>query len=302
MRYDLNLLPIFVALMEERSVSRAATRLGMTQPAVSHALARLRELMQDQLFVRQRYGIEPTPIALELAPTVAEALGKLDDAVLGQQDFDPRRAARLLTIAASGYVEHVVVPAIVARLHQAAPGIKLRVLPYGSDLVETGVTSGVTALVLGRITDPPSNLVVQHLMDDGLECVVRADHPVIRKSITRAQFERLQHVNVMPAGRLRAGVFQALARSSLKREVSLSVTSFFAVAEMIAVTDYCTTIPRLVCRRLARDPRFKVLPAPVDLGTFPTEMAWHVRYRRDPAHRWLRAQVGEVVAELAAQG
>jgi len=297
-RYDLNLLPIFVALMEERSVTRAAERVGITQPALSNALGRLRLMLQDQLFVRERYGIQPTPIALQLAPIIAEAIARLDDAVLGQQDFDPAKAERVLTIAPNGYVEFVLVPAIVARLQETAPGIKLRLTPYGNDLVETGVVSGTTALVMGRIVDPPDNLVVQHVMDEGLACIVRADHPDVGDSITREQFERLKHVNVMPPGRMRAGLFQALSQQQLKRDVAISVTNFFAVSEMVAVTDYCATLPNLICRRLAQDPRLKVLPAPVDLGTFPVEIAWHVRYRNDPAHRWLRALIGDVAAKL----
>lgn len=300
MRYDLNLLPIFIALMEERNVTRAAERLGMTQPALSNALARLRIMLQDQLFVRERYGIQPTPIALELAPVIADALAMLDDAVLGQQDFDPATAERLFTIAPNGYVEYVLVPAIVARIEAIAPGVRLRLTPYGSDLTETGVVSGTTAMALGRIVDPPDNLVVQHLMDEGLECVVRADHPLVGDHITREQFEQLRHVNVVPPGRLRVGLFQALARQELKRDVALSVTNFFAVAEMVAVTDYCATLPRLICRRLMHDPRLKVLPAPVDLGTFPVQMAWHVRYRHDPAHRWLRSLIAEIAGEVSA--
>ena len=298
MRYDLNLLPIFVTLIEERSVTRAAERLGMTQPAMSNALARLRVMLRDQLFIRERYGIQPTPVAIELAPAVAEALSRLDEAVLGQQAFDPATAERVLTIAPNGYVEFVLVPAIVARLQRVAPGIKLRLKPYGNDLVETGVISGTTALVLGRIVEPPDNLVVQHLMDEGLACVVRADHPEVGDAITREQFERLKHVNIVPPGRMRAGLFQALAQQQLKRDVAISVTNFFAVAEMVAVTDYCATLPNLICRRLAHDSRLKVLPAPVDLSTFPVEMAWHVRYRHDPAHRWLRGLIGEVAASL----
>ncbi|TCT05492.1 LysR family transcriptional regulator [Aquabacter spiritensis] len=300
MRYDLNLLPIFVALMEERSVTRAAARLGMTQPALSNALARLRTTLQDPLFIRERYGIQPTPIALELAPVITEALAKLDDAVLGQQDFDPAVAARTFVIAPNGYVEFILVPAIVARLQTVAPGIKITLTPYGNDLAETGVVSGTTAMVLGRIVDPPDNLVVQHLMDEGLACVVRADHPQIGDRISRAQFERLKHVNVVPPGRLRAGLFQALAQQKLRREVAVSVTHFLAVPEMVAVTEYCATLPRLICRRLAHDTRLKVLPTPVDLGTFPVEMAWHVRYRHDPAHRWLRALIGAVAREISA--
>jgi len=298
MRYDLNLLPIFVALMEERSVTRAAERMGMTQPAVSNALSRLRQMLQDQLFVRERYGIQPTPIALELSPLIAEALAQLDDAVLGQQAFDPAHAERLFTIAPNGYVEFVIVPAVLARLEKVAPGIKLRLTPFGNDLAETGVVSGTTALVLGRIVDPPDNLVVQHLMDEGLACAVRADHPAIGDAMTREQFETMKHVNIVPPGRMRAGLFQALAQQQLKRDVAISVTNFFAAAEMVAVTDYCATLPSLICRQLMHDRRLKVLPAPVDLGSFPVQMAWHVRYRHDPAHRWLRALIGEVITDF----
>lgn len=300
MRYDLNLLPVFVVLMEERSVTRAAQRLGMTQPALSNALTRLRAVMRDPLFIRERYGIQPTALALELAPAIAAALATVDDIVLGQQDFDPAEAERLITIAPNSYVEFVLVPAIVARLREVAPGIRLRLTPYGSDIVETGVISGDTAMVLGRITDAPDNLVVQHLMDDGLSCVVRANHPAIGTTMSREQYEALKHVNMLPPGRLRVGLFQAHERQGLKREVVVSVTHFLAIPELIAVTDYCTTLPKLICRHLAADPRLKIVPPPVDLGTFPVEMAWHVRYRNDPAHRWLRSLVAEIAREIAA--
>lgn len=301
MRYDLNLLPTFVVLMEERNVTRAAERLGITQPALSNALARLRTMLRDPLFIRERYGVQPTPKAQELAPVIAAALASIDEVILGQQDFDPAQADRLFTLAPNSFVEFVLMPALVARLRAQAPGIRLRLTPYGSDLAETGVVSGTTALVLGRIVDPPDTLVVQHVMDDGLACVVRADHPEVGDSLSPEQFERLKHVNMLPPGRLRVGLFQALARHDLRREVAVSVTHFLAIPELIAVTDYCTTLPRLICRRLARDPRLKILPPPVDLGTFPVEMAWHVRYRHDPAHRWLRSVIGEVAREVSQE-
>ncbi|RUW65706.1 LysR substrate-binding domain-containing protein, partial [Mesorhizobium sp. M1E.F.Ca.ET.063.01.1.1] len=176
---------------------------------------------------------------------------------------------RLFTLAPNSYVEIVLMPALVARARERAPGIKLRMTAFGNDLAETGVISGTTAMVLGRIVDPPDNLVVQHLMDDGLACVVRKDHPGVRDRISREQYEMLKHVNVLPPGRLRAGVFQALGQQNLKREVAVSVTHFLAVPEMLAVTDYCATLPKLICRSLERDPRLKGLPTPVDLGTFP---------------------------------
>ncbi|MDM9625754.1 LysR substrate-binding domain-containing protein [Rhizobium sp. S152] len=299
MRYDLNLLPVFVTLMEERNVTRAADRLGITQPALSNALSRLRVVMRDPLFVRERYGMQPTQMALELAPVIAAALAAIDGVVLGQQEFDPTKAELSFTIAPNSYVEFVLMPAIVAKLRETAPGIRLRLTPYGNDLVETGVMSGATALVLGRIVEPPDNLVVQHLMDEGLACVVRADHPDISDSMSKDQYERLRHVNVVPHGRLRVGLFQALEQRGLKREVSVSVTHFLAAPEMIAVTDYCATLPSLICRHLAADQRLKIVPAPVDLGTFPVDLAWHVRHRNDPAHRWLRTLIVDVAREVS---
>lgn len=301
MRYDLNLLPVFLALMEERNVTRAAQRLGITQPALSNALSRLRDMLQDPLFIRERYGMQPTRMAESLAPGIAAALSQLDELVLGQQAFEPAKAERLFTLAPNSYVEFALVPAIVARVRERAPGIRLRLTPYGTDLAATGAISGETAMVLGRIVDPPDNLVVQHLMDDSLACVVRADHPTVKKRLSKAQYESLKHVNVLPPGRLRAGLFQALQRQGLHREVAVSVTHFLSVPELVAATDYCATLPRLICRHLARDPRLKVLDAPVDLGTFPLEMAWHARYRHDPAHQWLRALVVEVAQDVAAR-
>jgi DNA-binding transcriptional LysR family regulator len=186
----------------------------------------------------------------------------------------------------------------VARLRQLAPAIKVSLAPFGADLAEAGLVSGTTDMALGRIVDPPDNLIVQHLMDDGLACVVRADHPDVRDSLSREQYEQLRHVNVLPPGRMRVGLFQALERQGLRRELAISVTHFLAVPEIIAVTDYCATLPRLICNQIAKDSRLKVIESPVDLGTFPVDIAWHVRYRNDPAHQWFRQLLVETAAEL----
>ncbi|MFK3970878.1 LysR family transcriptional regulator [Pseudomonas sp. NPDC087358] len=301
MRYDLNLLPVFIALMEERSVTRAAVRLGITQPALSNALNRLRDTLQDPLFIRERYGIKPTQLAEEIAPVIAQTLARLDEVILGQQHFDPATSTRQFTIAPNSYVEIVLMPSVIARLGQLAPGIKVSLTPFGTDVAETGVSSGATDMALGRMVDPPDNLIVGHLMDDGLACVVRIDHPDIADSISREQYEQLRHVNVLPPGRLRVGLFQSLERQGLRRELAISVTHFLAVPEIIAVTDYCATLPRLICDQIARDPRLKVLASPVDLGTFPVDIAWHVRYRNDPAHQWFRQLLVETAAQVCAK-
>jgi DNA-binding transcriptional LysR family regulator len=150
MKSDLNLLPVFLALMEERSVTRAAGRLGITQPALSNSLNRLRDMLKDPLFIRERYGIRPTQLAKEIAPTIEAALAQLDDLVVHQQDFDQGSAERLFLIAPNSYVELVLMPALAAKLLEQAPRIKLRMTPFGNDLAETGVISRRTAMVLER--------------------------------------------------------------------------------------------------------------------------------------------------------
>ena len=299
MKYDLNLLPVLLVMMEERNVTRAAERLGITQPALSNALNRLRETLNDPLFIRERYGMRPTPKAEQLAQVVGAALSSIDKVILGQQDFDPLNATRLFTLAPNSYVEFIMMPAIVARLRSCAPGIRLRLTPFGNDVTETGVISGNTDMVLGRIVEPPDNLVVQHLMNEGLACVIRADHPLVGEKLSAEQYEQLKHVNVLPPGRMRAGLYQALEQRGLRRQVAVSVTHFLAVPEMIAVTDYCATLPRLICQHLSRDERLRIVPAPVDLGTFPVEMGWHARYRDDPAHRWFRTLITETAQSLS---
>lgn len=299
MKYDLNLLPVLLVMMEERNVTRAAERLGITQPALSNALNRLRETLNDPLFIRERYGMRPTPKAEQLAQVVGAALSSIDKVILGQQDFDPLNATRLFTLAPNSYVEFIMMPAIVARLRSCAPGIRLRLTPFGNDVTETGVISGNTDMVLGRIVEPPDNLVVQHLMNEGLACVIRADHPLVGENLSAEQYEQLKHVNVLPPGRMRAGLYQALEQRGLRRQVAVSVTHFLAVPEMIAVTDYCATLPRLICQHLSRDQRLRIVPAPVDLGTFPVEMGWHARYRDDPAHRWFRTLITDTAQSLS---
>lgn len=300
MRYDLNLLPVFIVLMEERSVTHAAARLGISQPALSNSLNRLRDMLQDPLFVRERYGIKPTKFSEEIAPSIIESLSSLDQIIIGRQHFSPSTSTRQFSIAPNSYAEIILMPKIAALLRECAPSVKVFLTSFANDLAETGVVSGTTDMAVGRIVSPPDNVVVQHLMDDGLACVVRKDHPDIGDTMSRNQFEKLKHVNVLPTGRLKAGLFQVFENHKLHRELAFSVTHFLAVPEIIATTNLCATLPRLICNQVARDPRLKVVNPPVDLGTFPVEIAWHTRYRNDPAHQWFRKLIIETVSSLAS--
>ena len=222
--------------------------------------------MQDQLFIRACDGMQPAPTTLERAPVIVEALARIDDAVLDQQDFDPatgedHRAEPIRRI--------VLAPAIIARLGEVAPGIQLHLVPYGNDPIETDVISGTTAMVLGRIVDPPDDLVVRHPMGDGFACMALANHPSLGEGSSREQFVRLRHVDALPPDRRRAGPFQALERQGLRRGLAVSVTNIPPVPEMVAVTDCRATLPCPICHRMAHGRSLRVMPAPLALGIFP---------------------------------
>jgi DNA-binding transcriptional LysR family regulator len=157
-------------------------------------------------------------------------------------------------------------------------------------------------MALGRIIDPPESLVVQTLMEDDMACVVRADHPQIGAGLTRAIYEKMRHVAVLPVGRIPIGLRQMLENHGIKRDVAVSVTHFLAVPELIAATDYCATLPRMICNRLASDTRLRVMAAPVELGSFPVHIGWHVKYRNDAAHHWLRSLMREMAFEMRQGG
>ncbi|MDJ0946609.1 MAG: LysR family transcriptional regulator [Kiloniellales bacterium] len=297
-KYDLNLLRIFDLLMAERNVTGAARRIGVTQSAVSGALSRLRDLFGDELFVRARYGVVPTEKALSLAPAVEQALQLLDQAVLETRDFDPARARRSFTIAASAYFECLLVPQLMARACREAPQVRLTVTPLAADLDPGDLASGRVDLALGRFTEPSENLVVSEVIDDGFVCLIRRRDSPDTTRLSKAGFTRMRHVVVSPPGVWRTGLFKLLDDKGLSREVALRVSHFLAAPLVVAQTGYCATLPRRIGLLFKADRRFRILEPPVNLGRFPMQIAWHPRRRRDRGHAWLRNLVREICAAL----
>ncbi len=298
MAYDLNLLRVFDAVMDERNVTAAAARLGLSQSAVSAALGRLRETFGDELFVRARYGVVPTERALAVAPVVAQALGQLDRIVLETASFDPATAERSFVIAASAYFECVLIPQLMIRAAHAAPKVSVAVQPLTPDLEGSDLATGRIDLALGRFTDPPENLVVSELMDDGYLCLVRRADAPRGDRLSRARFEAMDHVVVSPPGRWRTGLFQNLEEAGLARRVRLTVSHFLAAPLAVAETGGCATLPRRIAELFRKDRRFRLLAPPADLGRFPMQMAWHPRHRRDPGHRWLRQVIQDLCRKI----
>ena len=298
MKYDLNLLAVFNAIMEEQNVTAAARRLGLSQSAVSAALSRLRTVFDDELFLRARYGVVPTEKARTIAPEIARALDQLNHVFENKPDFDPATSARKFQIAASTYFECAVIPTLMSRVARAAPGVSLAVEPLGPDPEVKALATGALDLALGRFDTAPDSLVITLVLDDGFVCVLRRDDLPGQLTVTKAQYESLPHVVVSPPGRWRTGLFQTLGTAGLKRHIALTVSHFLAAPLAVSEIGGLTTLPIRIARLFEKDDRFKLLAPPADLGRFPMHLAWHPRHRSDPGHTWLRGLVRTVCSEL----
>jgi DNA-binding transcriptional LysR family regulator len=290
---DLNLFRVFHAVMIERSVTRAARRLDVGQPAVSAALARLRAVFGDPLFVRARHGIVPTERAEEVAPIVERAVSDLETAATVHQVFDAARSRRTFRVLASEYAEGALLPALVALIAPQASDVRVHVLPLGATLDAEVLRSGKADLAIGRFdAGADDDFVVTPLMEDELVCIVRRDTVPARR-LSLARYQAMHHVVVAPPGKLRTGVFRLLDERGVQREVRARVTSFEHAAHIVISAGYCATIPARIAAWLATDARLAVFPVPVKLPAFPTHLAWHPRHRRDAGHAWLRGLLAD---------
>lgn len=292
-RLDLNLLVVLQALLAERSVTRAAERLALSQPAVSHALARLRRSFGDRLLVRTPRGMEPTPRAKAMTEPLERALADLTRAVSSPGEFDPRRARGRFHVATDDYLELVLMPRLLARVWREAPGIDIHVhnvsARSGHDLAEGRIDFIVDPLdALGQLPGAYS----QRILDERFVCIVRAGHPALGKPLTAKAFASLSHALVVPAGRPGSIVDTALAKLGLRRRVAIAIPHFIAAPAIIRETDAIATLPRRIALTLGDG--LTLIEPPIALPTFTIETVWHERNHNDPAHAWLRACISEV--------
>lgn len=291
---DLNLLVLLRALLAERSVTRAAARVGLSQSAASHALARLRDIYGDPLLVRSGRGLEATPRALALGPILERCLAELEGTVAGPTTFDPRSSRRAFSFGLADYGQALLVGPLLTRLSEEAPGIDLEVssLPDLVDLVQKGELD-LAVVVQG---DLRSNLSATTLLKDTFACIVRRDHPVLgqRRKLDLSAYLELRHVVVAPTGSPGSIVDTVLARRGLARRVAARIPSFLAAPFVVATTDMINTGPARLAERFADLHPVRVLPPPLELPTFHLRLVWHRRFDQDPAHRWLRTLISSV--------
>jgi DNA-binding transcriptional LysR family regulator len=305
---DLNLLVAFDVLARERSVTRAAERLGLTQSALSHALRRLRELIGDPLLVRGQSGMVLTPRAEALVVPLRSGLLTLGRALRTQEAFAAQTAQRTFTLATPDLFDVLVLPGLLARVRAEAPHIVLNIVSHGPGLAERLETGDVDFAVVPRVEQTrnappppaPQGLLQKTLFRDGYACFVRADHPARKKrTFTLDQYLALSHALVAPRGEGLGQVDEALAERGKSRHIALRMPHFLAALTIVARSDLILTAPTVLAA--VGGPGVVALPAPLPLPQHSVNLLWHERFDNDPGQRWLRERIGEVAREEDAK-
>ena len=285
---DFRLLLAFDALVTERHVSRAAAAIGLSQPAMSHALAKLRQQFDDPLLARTSTGLEPTPKALDLIEPVREAIRQVNRLFTESPTFDPRTSSDAFAVRMGDLNEVLFLPQLLRMLEERAPNMTLTVehLPP-SETVRALEASAIDFAVSALIKHSKSVHSVE-LTKDRMVCVMRKGHPAAARRLTLPRFLSLRHLRIVQsAGDVRF-VEEALSTRGLRRRVVATTPHWLAASYMIERSDLVTALPESMMRRLNRDGRFVVRSLPVGGNEFSWRLYWHRRYDARPAHRWIR--------------
>ncbi len=299
-RVDLNLLVVFEQLMAQRSVGRAALRLGLSQPATSAALARLRQLFGDPLLLRHGNAMQPTQRAEHLLPAVRQALRLVEDAFAPRDAFDPAQSTRRFRLVMSDYAEHLMLPQLVRRVFAQAPGVTLRVMPVDLRTLAGSLAEGTIDAAIGYWYEPPKPLRVARLLPERFVCALAADHPTVRGRLTLAQYVALPHLLVAPRGGESGIVDDELAERGLSRQIALTTPDFAAVPRILVGTPLVATITSLVALRLADPGTLQVVPPPLALPGYEMQFIWDAARDRDAGLLWLRRHIEAVARDLDA--
>lgn len=293
---DLNLLVALDALLAERSVSRAAVRLNLSQPAASALLARLRELFGDPLLLRSARGMLPTPRALELHGPIKQVLEEIDAIVQPRAAFAPSSAEHTFTLSASDYVEYALLPKLVDYLERKAPGVRLEVRPLDLPLVAKQMESGEVDLCITGIQNASAGLHMRPLYEERIVSVVRRNHPLAGARLTLDTFCSLEHIRVVvPGSGFSTRIDAVLAELGRRRHVRLAVPHFLLALEIVARSDMISALPERLARGYAK--KLRIFDPPLDVEGFTVGEIWHERNQRDPAQQWLR----DVLLELSQE-
>lgn len=294
---DLNLLVVLDALLAERHVSRAALRLNKSQPAVSHALARLRHLLDDPLLVRHDGKLEPTARAMEIAPQLAEALERLRR-VLGPSDFDPATEKRVFRLAMSDYGAAVLLPEIVPLLRARAPNVDLLVSQASREVMVSQTVDGEVDFAFGVFPELDRSLQSRLLFRESFACLADAASLGGAKALDMAAYLARPHALVALRPDRENEIDSALAAFGHRRRICLALPHWGVAPSLIAGTDLVLTVARRILPPAG--PGLAIFEPPFEIPPFAFEQIWHPRRDRDPAHQWLRRQIAVIFADAAS--
>jgi DNA-binding transcriptional LysR family regulator len=302
-RLDLNLLLVFHHLLREKRVSAVATVLGMSQPAVSSALGRLRTSLDDPLFLRTQGGMVPTPYALQLAEPVATALDGLQQALQVRTSFDPVTSERRFTLAMTDVGEMYFLPVLMDALAHNAPGVTLNVVAVTSASLGEDMATGRTDLALGLLPQLQAGFFQQALFRQPYVCLMREGHPLATAdTLPLPDFAAANHVRVIAAGtghgRIDEAISEALGRQGLQRRIRLTVPNYVALGDVLGHSDLIATVPERFAQRVTRPFALTTRALPLAVDGSVIHQFWHARLHKDPGHQWLR----ELVAQCFGDG
>ncbi|MCX6119683.1 MAG: LysR family transcriptional regulator, partial [Proteobacteria bacterium] len=289
---DLNLLKIFLLLMEVRNISHAAKRLNLTQPAVSKSLSKLREEFSDPLFMRASTGIIPTEKAVLMEEQIRSYFDGISKVYVRDETFDPQLARGIVRIATTDYFEQVCWIDIVTMLMGKAPNLTFVTQQVGSQIPYSDMRDGTIQLAIaGYFSELPKGVMLQQLFVDEFKSAVRKNHPLIADEIDFKQFMACKHAMVSPRGDLSSSVKKSVKESGRDREVGASVSSFMSSVSLVSKSDLILTTPGRLIDKFAKHWGLKVFKPPLKLEKIRVSQVWHERYQFDPLHSWLRKEI-----------
>lgn len=287
---DLNLLLVFRQLILDQGVSRAADSLGLSQPAVSNALRRLRNLLGDELFLRTPRGMAPTPYAQSLAAPVALALDALQRALNVRASFDPASSERSYTLAMTDVGEIYFLPVLMQALAREAPSVRLQCVPVADTALSENMANGRVDLALGWLPPVQAGFLQQALFRQPYVALMREQHPLAaRDRIGAALYGQATHVRVVSAGSGHGQVDSALERLGVVRRVALTVPHYVALGQVLASDDLVATVPERFAERACLPFGLVARPIALKLPISTICQLWHAHQHRDPGHQWLRS-------------
>lgn len=295
---NLNLLLVFDAVYSERSISKAAVKLHLSQPAVSNALTRLRERLEDPLFERNSQGMSPTPRAKVLMDPVRRALDILEQGLRRDDSFDFTHSDREFVIAVEDYGETIVLPRFVDWLAKTAPQVRINIRPEPSAQLESQLRDGTVDLALDYFALQHLGYESHRILSENLLTLSRRDHPTIGEQLSLDTYLKLHHIALVPRMRTTPMIDLALSKRGLKRSISVTVPHFLSMPVLVQSSDMICTLPRRMANLYADHFRLKVHTVPLRIPEFPIYLIWHDSLDGDAGHRWLRNHLIEFSQRL----